>query len=60
MDKGRKHDILYTKVDVKIYIHDKQHIGFWEAVNDDNWKTGCVVQDEITRLNCIKVLVYCL
>ena len=68
MDKDRysaskhtsKHDILCTKVstkkfDVKIYIQDKQHVGFWKAVNDDNWKTGCVVQDKIAGLNSIKV-----
>ena len=58
MDKDRKHDILYTKVDVKVYIQDKQHVGFWKAVNDDSWKTGCVVTDQMTELTSIKVFAY--
>ena len=58
MNENRKHETVYITVDIKIYIPDEENIGFWMAINEDNWKTGCVLKDEITGAYSVKVLSY--
>ena len=57
MDEDKKYKIVDAEFDVKIYIQDEQRIGFWKAVSDDNWKTGCLGKNETTGLATIKVLI---